>query len=76
MNKNRRKALKALMDQLEDIKSSLEEIQSEEEDYRDNIPENLQGSERYEIADTACDNLYDAVSSLEDAISSIEAAAE
>lgn len=44
MNKNRRQALKALMDQLEDIKSSIEEIQSEEEDYRDNIPENLQGS--------------------------------
>ena len=76
MNKNRRKALKDLMDQLEDIKSSLEEIQSEEEDYRDNIPENLQGSERYEIADAACDNLSDAVSSLEDVISSIEAAAE
>lgn len=76
MNKTRRKALKALMDQLEDIKSSLEEIQSEEEDYRDNIPENLQGSERYEIADAACDNLSDAVSSLEDVISSIEAAAE
>lgn len=76
MNKTRRKALKALMDQLEDIKSSLEEIQSEEEDYRDNIPENLQGSERYEIADAACDNLSDAVSSLEDVIGSIEAAAE
>ena len=76
MNKIRRKALKALMDQLEDIKSALEEIQSEEEDYRDNIPENLQGSERYEIADAACDNLSDTVSSLEDVISSIEAAAE
>lgn len=76
MNNTRRKSLRALMDQLEEIKSSLVEIQSEEEDYRDNIPENLQGSERYEKAEDACSNLEDAVSTLEDVISSIEAATE
>lgn len=45
-------------------------------EYRDNIPENMQESERYEKADEACDNLSSAVDSLEEAISSIEAAIE
>ena len=76
MNKIRRKNLQAIIDQLEELKSSLEDLQAEEEEYRDNMPENLQGSERYELADAACDSLYDAVSSLEESISSIESAIE
>lgn len=76
MNKIRRKNPQSIIDQLEELKSSLEELQSEEEEYRDNMPENLQSSERYELADAACDNLYDAVSSLEESISSIESAIE
>lgn len=75
MNKIRRKNLQAIIDQLEELKCSLEDLQTEEE-YRDNIPENMQESERYEKADEACDNLSSAVDSLEEAISSIEAAIE
>ena len=60
MNKVRRKNLQSIIDRLEDIKADLEEITYEEEEYRDNIPENLQGSEKYERADEACDNLNDA----------------
>ena len=76
MNIYRRKSLHDIMEQLEELKTSLEELQEEEEEYHDNIPENLQGSERYERADEACGNIYDAVSYLEDAISSIVAATE
>lgn len=76
MNRVRRKALQEIMEQFESLKDELEALMEEEEDYRDNIPENLQGSERYKKADAACDNLSDAVSTLEDVISSIEAAAE
>ena len=47
MNKIRRKNLQAIIDQLEELKCSLEDLQAEEE-YRDNIPENMQESERYE----------------------------
>ena len=75
MNKIRRKNLQAIIDQLEELKGSLEDLQTEEE-YRDNIPENMQESERYEKADEACDNLSSAVDSLKEAISSIEAAIE
>lgn len=76
MNKPRRKSLQTLLDQLAGIRDTLEEIKGEEEEYRDNMPENLQGSERYEKADAACDSLYEAVSNLEEAISNIEAAIE
>ena len=48
MNKIRRKNLQSIIDQLEELKGSLEDLQAEEEAYRDNIPENMQESERYE----------------------------
>lgn len=76
MNKARRKTLAEIADQLEALKGELESALSEEEEYRDNIPENLQGGERYERADEACGNLAEAVSQLEDVISSIETAME
>lgn len=75
-DKIRRKNLQAIIDQLEELKGGLKDLQAEEEEYRDNIPENMQESERYEKADEACDNLSSAVDSLEEAISSIEAAIE
>lgn len=76
MNKVRRKALAAIASQLEEVKGALEDLQFEEEEYRDNIPENLQGSGRYEQAEEAVNNIEEAVSSLEDAINFIEAATE
>ena len=76
MNKIRRKSLQSIIDQLEELKGSLEDLQAEEEEYRDNIPGSMQESERYEKADEACDNLSDAVDNPEEVISSIEAAIE
>lgn len=76
MNKERRKALQSIVDQLATLQMQLEEIQTEEEEYRDNIPENFQIGERYERTEEICESLSDAVSSLEDATSSIEEAIE
>ena len=64
MNKIRRKNLQTIIDRLEDIKADLEEITYEEEEYRDNIPENLQSSEKYDRADEACDNLNEVIDSI------------
>ena len=72
MNKARRKSIQDVADQLTELKSTLEGIQGEEEEYRDNIPENLQGSARYEAADEACDALSEAVDGLEDIVTSLE----
>lgn len=76
MNKERRKNIQSIADQLGELKGSLEAIQQEEEEYRDNIPENLQGSERYEKAEEACDALSEAVDNLDDIIISLGELAE
>ena len=57
MNNTRRKKLAHIQDKLREIQDELQELMEEEEEYRDNMPENLQESERYEKADEACDNM-------------------
>lgn len=76
MNRIRRKQLSDLIDKLYVIQSDLECLKDEEGEYRDNIPENLQNSERYEKADNACDSLDSALSSLEEMIEYIEEVTE
>lgn len=62
MNNPRRKTIQALMDQLIEVKDNLATVVDEEFEYRDNMPENFQGSTRYEKAEIACDILEEAVS--------------
>lgn len=90
MNKPRRKQIQDVIEKLSSLQSEMEVlieeiegIQADEEEYRDNMPENLQGSERYERADTACDALESAKDSLEESkdnidevVSSLEEASE
>lgn len=71
MNGQRRKSIQEIADRIkeahekiESIISDLEDIKSDEQDYLDNIPENLQGSERYSIAEEAIDNLDNALDEL------------
>lgn len=68
MNKIRRQALCEAIGYLNSAKNIVETAQSEEEDYRDNMPENLQESDRYHTAEDACDAMGDAISSLDDVI--------
>lgn len=44
----------------------IEDIAADEQDYLDNIPENLQGSERYEAGEEAVENLEAAIDWLDD----------
>ncbi|MCC9085873.1 hypothetical protein LOS25_17835 [Enterococcus faecium] len=44
----KKKRLEEISERLSELKDELEVIQEEEEEYKENIPENLQGSERYE----------------------------
>lgn len=76
MNKIRRKQLESIAARLEELRAELEDVMADEAEYRDNIPENLQGSERYEKADEACDNLSYALDAFEEAVGYIESAAE
>ena len=64
MNKARRKALGEIYDALALLAERLEELFDEENEAFSNIPENLQGSDRYQSAEEAVSNLEEALESL------------
>lgn len=72
MNKVRRKRIDEVISKLQDLQSEINDILEEETDYRDNIPENMQQSERYENAENNCDNLQYASDSIDEAVSYLE----
>jgi hypothetical protein len=82
MNKNRRKELMEWVSkaeswaaQGEELRSALENICSDEQDYFDNMPENLQGSTRGMDAEEAIDAMNEAVECMNNAIEAAEEAA-
>lgn len=74
MNKMRRSDIDDLITALEKLKEKVEDILNAEQNYYDNMPENLQSSNRADAAEEAISNLEDAISSIEDTISSLEEA--
>lgn len=68
--------MQAILDKLEDLQEDLMVIQEQEAEYRDNMPEAFQETERYEKADAACDALGDAITALEEAAENIGSAME
>ena len=76
MNKERRKSLREIQSKLDRMGQDLEALKEEEEEYRDNMPENLQESERYQRADEVCDLLQEALENLDNAYQQIEEAVE
>lgn len=72
MNANRRKRLRQITEQADRLLEQLRAIEEEEQDAVDNIPEGLQGTERYEAMEQAAEILGDAADSLEDIINSLE----
>ena len=76
MNKERRKSLREIQSKLESLGQDLEALKDEEEEHRDNMPENLQESDRYQRADEVCDLLQEALESMDNAYQQIEEAVE
>lgn len=74
MNKIRRTVIAEIKERITAIQEELQIILEEEEEYRDNIPDNLQTSERHEKADNACDNLAYAIDNIGEAIDDLEEA--
>lgn len=68
MNNKRRNQIAALLDRIEEVCTEIEDLQSEEQDYYDNMPESLQGSEKGENAEAAIDALNSATQSLREAV--------
>lgn len=76
MNNKRRKILEEISGLLSEAYAKLDEVVEEEKNCFDNIPENLQGTERYERTAEIVELLNDAYSNLEDVINAIDEAIE
>lgn len=72
MNNNRRKEIKQIINYLHEAISKIESVKDDEEEYMENIPENMQGGDRYSMAEEACEHLEDAISDIECAIESLD----
>ena len=76
MNNARRKEITSIIEQVEELKDKLENILADEDEYRDNMPENLWGSEQYETSENASENLENVISSLGEAVEYLEESTE
>jgi hypothetical protein len=79
VNNARRKVIKEAIEALrkldfEDVKQTVETIKDEEQEYFDNMPENMQGGDKGQAAEQATSALEEAFSYLEDAANNLEEA--
>jgi exonuclease VII small subunit len=74
MNKATRKQLTELSEQLDTVKTKIEEIVGEERDKFENMNEGLQQSPTGAKLEEGADNLEEAISVLEDAVDNIDSA--
>jgi flagellar biosynthesis chaperone FliJ len=71
MNNQRRKEIKNVICKLETVKEEINRILDDEQDYYDNMPENLQNSIRGMDSDEAISNLNDAMDAVDTAVDSL-----
>ena len=64
MNNPRRKSLEELSNKVEDLKSDLESLRDEEQEYLENMPESLQSSEKHDMAENAVSAMDEAIDNL------------
>lgn len=72
MNAQRRKRIDALIVKMQEISTEIEELQSEERDAFDNLPESIQYSERGEQMERSADSLEEAQSDIDSIINNLE----
>jgi len=75
MNKDRRKQIKTeetdaseIVSKVEDLLSNLEEIRDDEQEYLDNMPENMQDGEKGDIARAAVESLESVIDALQELV--------
>lgn len=68
MNKQRRQKIRDVRKEIENCKENLQKILDEEQDYFDNMPENLQGSMRGSDSEDAIDTMESCIEDLENII--------
>ena len=76
MNKLRRSSIQSIIDALGTAQSDVENVQYEEQDCLDNLPENLQSSERADRMQEAIDALEEAADLISQAVEQLNAVME
>ena len=71
MNKERRVKISKIINDIENIKSNLQDVLSDEEFAFDNMPENLQSSMRGEESEEAIECMNEAIDALDEALSQL-----
>lgn len=66
MNRQRRSMLKNILDKIETVKNLIENVCDEEQESIDNMPENLQMSDRYAEGEENCDQLMECCDMLDE----------
>lgn len=72
MNKNRRKAIAEIIDQLETAKEQIIGVTEEEQEAYDNMPESLQYSERGDSMSEAITDMENATCTIDDIINDLQ----
>lgn len=75
VNKSRRESLAKAVSMIEEAKSILEDVGSDESDAMYGLEEHFSETERYSMMESNVDILEDSVSSLDDVLSSLESVA-
>lgn len=72
MNKERRKKIQAIISRIEQLRDDAIEIQDEEQESLDNLPESLQDSEQAERMESSILGIEEAVECLVNAVDELE----
>lgn len=72
MNNERRRKLKYVIDDIENVMSQLEEIKDEEQTAHDNLPENLWESDKASVMEDNIQALDDAINALDEVIFALD----
>ena len=72
MNKEKRNELNTARELLSKSLDIINRVKDKEQDCLDNMPENLESSERYSTMETAIESLEDAIEKIEEAQDSID----
>lgn len=73
MNKNRRKEIKTVIDELDKLGARIEELRDEEQGYFDNMPEGIQWSEKGDAVQETIDDMDEAIDSIQNCVDALNA---
>lgn len=76
MNKERRAQIEKIKEALEGLRDQIDDLQSEEREAFDNLPESLQQADRGQAMEAAADKLQEAYDAADEAVTALGDAVE